>query len=182
MPRFVSSLAIVLAIASPFALAGCHEEAQPVHAGEADLPPLPPSSGTPVGYLLDAREQLKLSSDQFAKLQQIDSSLAARNAEIDTQLRELEQSQPQQQEDPHEKPHVVNRAPGAGGPPTGDAARLHDMRNANDSDAIRQAWALLDPTQQDSARRLLEDRGVHVPGQRKAPPKPDDAGTPVPGI
>lgn len=178
MLRFV----IVVAIASPFAFAGCHEEPQPVHAGEADLPPLPPSSGTPVGYLLDARQQLKLSADQITKLQQIDSSLAARNAEIDTQLRELEESQPQPQQDPHEKPHPVNLAPGANGPPTGDAARLHDIRNSNDRDAIRQAWALLDKTQQDSAARILEDRGVQVPGERKAAPKQDEAGTPVPGI
>jgi hypothetical protein len=165
---------------------GCHREPTPNHAQAGDLPPLPPASGTPVGYLIDARGDLKLRDDQLAKLKDIDSSLAAKDAEIDTQLRQIEK--PQEEEEPPQRggggrPHHHNNAPGASGRPTGDAAKLHQLRAGNDRDALRQAWALLDPDQQKSAQHLLEDRGVEVPGApRKQQEQNGEDGTPVPGL
>ena len=66
-----------------FVLAACHHDPQPMHPQPGDLPPLPPASGTPIGYLLDARTDLALTPDQVTKLTKIDNSLAARDAEID---------------------------------------------------------------------------------------------------
>lgn len=176
--------ALALALAALVALPACHHEPAPVIAGEADLPPLPPSSGTPVGYLLDARDQLALTADQVAKLKQIDSSLATRDAEIDTQLRELQPKEaPDQDKDHHGEDHEHhNNAPGANGPGSVNEAHLHDIRNRNDQDALRQAWALLDPTQQTKAAQILQDRGVPVPGQKAQQAQTSDDGTPVPGL
>jgi hypothetical protein len=179
--RFVFPLICLL-------IAGCHREPEPAHARAGDLPPLPPASGTPVGYLIDARGELKLRDDQLSKLKDIDSSLAARDAEIDTQLRQIEK--PQEEDEPPQRggggggrAHHHNNAPGASGQPTGDAAKLHQIRASNDREALRQAWALLDPDQQKSAQHILEDRGVEVPGApKKQQDQTSDDGTPVPGL
>ncbi|HEU4733008.1 MAG TPA: hypothetical protein VFT22_34175, partial [Kofleriaceae bacterium] len=66
------------------ASAGCHHDTDPppMHPQEGELPPLPPSSGTPVGYLIDAAGQLELRDDQLARLKEIDQSLSARDDEI----------------------------------------------------------------------------------------------------
>ena len=118
------------------ALAGCSREPAPV-TPTSELPPLPPSSGTPVGYLLDHSGELALSTDQVDKLRTIDTSLAARNDGIDTQLREIER--PQEEAPPDKNappPPPPNRAPGA--EPvhtTPDAAKLHEARAANSKDA-----------------------------------------------
>ena len=174
----------VFALLSLLVAASCHREPAPQHVQPGDLPPLPPASGTPVGYLLDARGDLKLREDQVAKLKDIDASLAARDAEIDTQLRQIDAKNAEEDEPPQrgQKPHRKNLAPGASGPPQGDAAKLHQMRNANDREAIRAAWALLDPDQQKQAQHILEDRGVEVPGAQKKPDQTTDDGTPVPGL
>ena len=37
------------------------------------------------------------------------------------------------------------------------------------------AFAVLDPEQQDAARRLLDERGITAPGAEKKPPARDDA-------
>jgi hypothetical protein len=71
------------------ALACCHSDPQPMHPKPGDLPPLPPASGTPIGYLIDAQADLQLRDEQLTQLKQIDTSLAARDAEIDTQLRQI---------------------------------------------------------------------------------------------
>jgi hypothetical protein len=91
-------LALVAALFAPVAFAGCQKEKPPSYAEQ----PLPPASGTPIGYLIDNSGQLELSAEQVEKLQTIDNSLSARNEAIDTQLREIEKPEPVE-EDPNDK-------------------------------------------------------------------------------
>jgi len=157
------------------ALAACHHDADPppMHPREGDLPPLPPSSGTPVGYLIDNAGQLNLHDDQLARLKEIDQSLAARNDEIDTQLRIIEKPDEDPPPGPGQPPRRHNNAPGAQIKTTADAAKLHDAHKANDAEALRKAFAVFDPPQQATARRLLEDRGITAPGSEAKPPRRD---------
>lgn len=151
-----------------------------MHPKEGELPPLPPSSGTPVGYLVDNAGQLQLSEDQLKQLKEIDRSLAAKDDEIDTQLRIIEKPAEDPEPAKGEPPPRHNNAPGAQIHTTPDAAKLHRARKENDYEALRQAFALLDPTQQTAARRLLEDRGVTAPGSATKPPKETlDDGVPL---
>src|SRR5580704_13207203 len=71
-----------------FALA-CHHDTGPTTIGPTEPPPLPPASGTPIGYLIDDATELQLSDDQVAKLKDIDTGLSARVESIDSQLRAL---------------------------------------------------------------------------------------------
>jgi hypothetical protein len=176
--------ALVLALA----FAGCHHDPQPMHPAPGDLPPLPPASGTPIGYLIDDKADLGLRDDQLTQLKQIDTSLAARDAEIDTQLRQIERPEEDEQLDPKDikngkKPHRHAYAPGADMTTNGDAQKLHQMRSQNDREAVKKAMALLDPPQQDKAKKILADHDVEVPGASKKndQPNPDD-GQPVPGL
>jgi len=163
-------------------LAGCRHDTDPppMHPKEGELPPLPPSSGTPVGYLVDNASQLQLRDDQLLQLKEIDRSLAARDDEIDTQLRMIEKPA---EDPPVEKgapPPRHNNAPGAQIRTTADASKLHAARKANDFEALQKAFALLDPPQQVTARRLLEDRGVTAPGSDvKVPKRSADDGVPL---
>jgi hypothetical protein len=162
-------------------LSGCHKDTDPppMHPREGELPPLPPSSGTPVGYLLDNASQLELRDDQLKQLKEIDQSLAARDAEIDTQLRIIEKPQEDPEVPKGAPPPRHNNAPGAQVKTTADAAKLHSARKDNDSEALQKAFALLDPAQRTTARKLLEDRGVTAPGSTKAPKPQSDDGTPL---
>ncbi len=164
-------LAAVLAI--PWFTA-CHHDPQPMTPGQGELPPLPPSSGTPIGYLIDNAPQLELKDDQVVKLKEIDRSLAARNDGIDTQLREIEKPDEEQAEK-GKLPPRYNNAPGKGAiKTTSDAGKLHDAHSANDRAALEQAFALLEPKQQEIARKLLDDRGISSPGSPpKAAPEPE---------
>lgn len=163
-----ATLVALLALAGPV---GCSHDADqtPAHPQEAP-PPLPPSSGTPVGYLLDSASSLSLREDQVQQLQTIDKSLSARDEEIDTQLRIIEQPTEDPKPQAGERMHLHNNAPGAQIKTTPDAAKLHAARKENDDDALRKAFAVLDASQQATARKLLEDRGVTPPG---APAKPE---------
>lgn len=163
-------------------LAGCHHDTDPppMHPQEGDLPPLPPSSGTPVGYLIDNAGPLQLRDDQLSKLQDIDKSLAVRDDEIDTQLRLIEKPEQDPDAPKGTPPPRHNNAPGAQVHTTPDAAKLHNARKDNDSDALRRAFALLDPGQQATARKLLEDRGVAAPGSKPLDKqRTSDDGTPL---
>ena len=171
-----------LAVSLVFLLA-CHHDPAPTHAAPGDLPPLPPASGTPIGYLLDSAVDLKLRDDQVTQLKEIDASLAARDAEIDTQLRQIEKPAEEEEGPPqpgHKRPHR-NNAPGQNMQTTGDAKRLHEMRAANDRDALKRAWKLLDNDQQTAATKILGDHDVEVPGAPKKAQAPSDDGTPLPG-
>lgn len=152
-------------------LVGCRHDTDPppVQPQAGDLPPLPPSSGTPVGYLVDNAAQLQLRDDQIAKLKEIDQSLGARNAEIDTQLRMIEKPEDDPEPERGAPPKRHNNAPGAQIKTTPDAAKLHEAHSDNTREALQQAFALLDPAQQTTARRLLEDRGVAAPGAARQP-------------
>lgn len=163
-----------LLLSSP--LGACHKDTDPppMHPKEGELPPLPPSSGTPVGYLLDNSSQLKLREDQVQKLKEIDTSLAAKDDEIETQIRMIEKPDEEPAEKGQPPPHH-NNAPGAQVKTTPEAAKLKSVRNSNDQDALQKAFALLDPDQQTMARKLLEDRGIQAPGSVKKPETHDDA-------
>jgi hypothetical protein len=134
-------------------------------------PPLPPASGSVIGYLLDAQHDLALRDDQISKLEKLDNSLAARNGQIDAQLRMIEKPVPAEEMSPQqmkagEAAPRYNNAPGASTVGTDDSRKLHQMRDDNDRDAIKQAMAVLDADQQAKARRILQDRGVVLPGEK----------------
>ncbi|CAN5730557.1 hypothetical protein BH11MYX1_BH11MYX1_51230 [soil metagenome] len=177
--RFV--LCVVLAVAA------CHGEPAPHHPAEGEVPPLPPASGTPVGYLLDASTELKLRPEQLEKLQKIDTALVAENSDLDVQLRQIEKPEPEEQISPQEakagrKAERHNMAPGSSVAGNANSVRLHQIRNNNDKEALTEAWKLLDPDQQSAAKKVLEDRGLEVPGPPKGPKGPDEAGQPIPGM
>ena len=163
-------------------LAGCHHDTDPppMHPKEGELPPLPPSSGTPVGYLVDNAEPLKLRDDQLLQLKEIDRSLAAQDDEIDTQLRLIEKPEQDPEAPKGQPPPRHNNAPGAQVHTTADAGKLHNARKENDIEALKKAFALLDPAQQGPARKLLEDRGVTTPAPDiKRPKRKAGDGAPV---
>ena len=156
---------------------------KPMQPQDGELPPLPPASGTAVGYLVDNASQLKLSDEQLDKLKALDTSLSAKNDSIETQLRQMERPD----EAPPEKdkpPPRHNNAPGAQVTSSPDAQKLHRARAANDQDALHKAFAVLDDSQKTIAKRLLEDRGITPPGAaaKKGEPSGTDDGTPVPGM
>jgi len=164
------------------AIAGCRHDTDPppMQPKNGELPPLPPSSGTPVGYLLDNASSLKLRDDQFTKLSEIDKSLSARDDAIDTQLRIIEKPEADPETVKGAPPAHHNNAPGAQVRTTPDAAKLHAARRENDFEALQKAFALLDPDQQVTARKLLEDRGISPPGRAGKPPKrATDDGVPL---
>ena len=72
-------LAFVIALALGV-VTGCTTNKQEVLEPGGPVP-LPPASGTAIGYLIDAQGDLKLRDDQLTKLHQIDDSLAARNGQ-----------------------------------------------------------------------------------------------------
>lgn len=163
-------------------LAGCHHDTDPppMHPKDGELPPLPPSSGTPVGYLVDNAGQLQLRDDQLKQLKEIDKSLAAKDDEIDTQLRLIEKPQDDPETPKGAPPPRHNNAPGAQIRTTPDAGKLHDARKTNDAEALQKAFAILDPAQKATARKLLEERGVTAPGSdTKQPKRTSDDGVPL---
>lgn len=174
---------------------GCHHDPQPVAPGEGgELPPLPPASGTPVGYLLDNADKLALTGEQIDKLKKIDNSLSAQNDGIQTQLREIEKPEDDEDEAPHKPkpgeaaPKPKNNAPGAYAVhQTAGSEKLHAAIELNNKDALQRAFAILDDTQKATARKLLDDRGVAAPGGaapgKNQPPPPasgeDNGGVPL---
>lgn len=170
-------------VAALFASAACHKEPPPAYAEQ----PLPPASGTAIGYLIDNSGQLDLSAEQVTKLQAIDDSLSARNESIDTQLREIEKPEPIEEDPKNPSATPPNMAPGA--QPirtTKDAGKLHEARKTNSKEALEKAFALLDATQQEQARALLAERGITAPKTataktevKTATPAPE-GDTPVP--
>lgn len=150
-----------------------HDEPPPVAPKEAELPPLPSSSGTLIGFLLDNAGQLNLRDDQLAKLKEMDSSLSARDDEIETQIRLIEKPEEDPEVPKGAPPPRHNNAPGKQVKTNDDAAKLHQQRKTIDDEALHKAFALLDPEQQTTARKLLEDRGVAAPGSTIKPHQHD---------
>ena len=163
------------------AFTACKKDPPIMKPQEGELPPLPPASGTAIGYLVDNSSQLELSEDQLTKLKNIDNSLAARNDVIDTQLRAIERPAEEQPGEKGAPPPRHNNAPGAQVKTTPDAAKLHQARKANDKDALDRAFALLDSKQQARARKLLDERGISAPGStsQKEPSREGADGVPL---
>lgn len=161
---------------------------QPEKPAPDELPPLPPASGTAVGYLVDAARELQLRDDQLEKLKEIDASLAAENGQIDAQLRQIEKPVPAEELSPQQQkagvqPARYNNAPGASTIITEDSMKLRRMRDANDREALEKAFALLDPQQLEKAKQILTDRGIDIPGEQKPEEtRSDEDGQPLPGM
>ncbi len=159
--RLISSV-LFLALA----VGGCSRDGRPTTPSDTEMAPLPPASGTPVGYLLDNSSQLNLTGEQYDKLRKIDASLSARNDAIDTQLREIETPEEEAPPDKNAPPPIrpKNMAPGAAPMrTTNDASKLHQARSEQNTEALEKAFALLDATQQLEARKLLAARGIASP-------------------
>jgi hypothetical protein len=179
--RFVLLFALALA-----GVSACKEKSEVIEPGGP--PPLPPASGTAVGYLVDASADLQLSGEQLEKLKHIDDSLAAQNGSIEAQIRQIEQPAPAEELTPQQmkagaKEQRYDNAPGKSTVQTSDSQRLHKIHDDNERVALKKALALLDAQQLEKAKRILQDRGVDVPGETKqqAPTSSDD-GTPLPGM
>lgn len=128
--------------------------------------PLPPASGTAVGYLIDNAGSLDLKQEQLDKLKQIDVSLAAKNETLEVQMREIEQpEEPEEAPDKHETEiKSKNWAPGATAVHTTDGSgMLHEAHTQNTQEALTKAFAVLDEKQQQTALKLLADRGIKGP-------------------
>jgi len=193
--RVLSRLSFALALAC-----ACHHDAPAPKLEPGETQPLPPSSGTPIGYLVDAAGDLKLTDDQVGKLKDLDDALAARLESIDSQLRGNEKpvggdAPPPQQgrrggrrggmgtggggmsggSRPHRNRGGQGSGSGSGGPSphAGDVARLSNQRSAEVKDALTRAFAILDDTQQTAAKKLLADHDVDVEtGSAPPPPSP----------
>ena len=157
--------ALSCSVVQPSSPIACHSD--PAPGTPRAVPPLPPSSGTPIGYLLDAASDLKLRDDQLGKMKELDSSLAARDAEIDTQLRQIEKPDEEEAKAEKEQHRHHNNAPGVGMKTTADAGKLHDARNRNDREALgRRVRAPRPPSRRTPAKKLLEDRGGSGAGEQ----------------
>ena len=167
---------------------GCSHEAKPVVAPDEHAP-LPPASGTPIGYLVDDAVELRLRQDQLDKLRAIDDDLSAKLAALDTELRTPD---PVATDNRPDKPRGLGfhaggsqGAMGMPGPPgslpvgggaasyqgeappekqvviAADTVNHVSQKRAYDlREAIRRALALLDEEQRVIARRVLTERGV----------------------
>lgn len=184
------ALGLTLDLVTAVALAGlgCSHEARPVAAPEEHAP-LPPASGSPIGYLVEDAGELKLSDDQLARLRQIDDELGTKLAASETALRTPE---PVPRDNRPDAPRGLGFRAGGGretvddhgmplaqpvhGSATGfpsdnTQARqyvipgatidgIYRDRARDTRDAIRRALALFDDAQQTIARRVLTEHGV----------------------
>jgi hypothetical protein len=173
--------------------AACGGNSPPAPQEPADHLPLPPASGTPVGYLIDGAGELHLRDDQIAQLKQIDSSLASELDVIDTRLRA---ASPPAQGSGSPPPqmgmggrggrhggggrHRGGNGGGSASPqPHGDPAaanRLTEERRADVKDALTRAFAVLDADQKPTAKKLLEDHDVDVDDPKPAATHASDGG------
>lgn len=167
----------------------CHHDPAPATpADPSDKPPLPPASGTPVGFIIDDAGDLKLRDDQVAKLREIDTSLAAQLEVIDSQTRAANKPAEEAAAPApsgggrHGGRHGGMGGGGMGGSPSGGGhhkrggagggsgapsnsamvSKLVDERTADVKDALERAFALLDPAQQAGAKKVLTDHDVDV--------------------
>jgi hypothetical protein len=156
--------------------AACGGSSSPAPQAPADKPPLPPASGTPIGYLIDDASELHLRDDQLAQLRQLDTQLAADLDAIDTHLRAAQPQAAPQQAPPQmgggRHRGGGGRRRGGGGQsqaprpaPTGDPAaadKLTEQRRADVKDALAKAFTVLDADQQPVAKKLLQEHDVDL--------------------
>jgi hypothetical protein len=174
--------------------AACGGSSAPPPHDPADKPPLPPASGTPVGYLVDGASDLHLRDDQVAKLKQIDGTLAGELDEIDTKLRSTSPKPAESSPPPqgmgmggrggHRGGGGRHRGGGGGNGSAapvqhGDPAaanRLTDERREDVKHALEQAFAILDDDQKPAAKKLLQDHDVDLDDDKPAAPPTSDDG------
>jgi len=174
---------VIRTLVLALALAACGGSSTPAPQEPADKPPLPPASGTPIGYLIDGAGDLHLRDDQLTQLRQIDTSLSGELDVIDTKLRGAT-AKPEDSAGP--PPQSMggrggrrggmgggmggrgrHRSGGGGGSaaPHGDPAaadRLTEERRADVKEALARAFAVLDAAQQPAAKKILEDHDVDL--------------------
>jgi hypothetical protein len=179
-------MAVLVAAAACGGAQGEHVTAEPVSGGPGERSS-PAPSDTPISVLLEQGGQLRLSADQVAKLKTIDQRLAARNDQIDAELRFLDppvRMDPGVSNDGMTASHPSQGGARTGGAPIGagieagieasrdassesstnvhrdpsDRYRLLNERASNVRDAIDRALVLLNPEQQDLARKLLDEQ------------------------
>ncbi len=182
-------LAVVAAVAFAWIGACHHDAAAPIEpAAPGERPPLPPASGTPIGFLLDDTS-LKLSDDQATQLRAIDTSLSARLESIDAQTRAANRPSEEAASPAPQgggggrhggrgggmgggggggggggRHHKSGGGGGSGASPSSAAAvnRLADERNADVKDALTRAFAVLDSAQQVVAKKVLSEHDVDL--------------------
>ncbi len=172
-------------------------------------PPLPPASGTPIGFLIDDAGDMHLSDDQVVKLRDIDTSLAAELEVIDSQVRSA--TRPPDPDPSQQQPRRGGRHGGMGmggggmgggggggggggrhrgsGAGAGSGARaanaanvdkLTEQRTADVRDALHRAFDLLDPHQQETAKKVLAAHDVDLDtGATPPTPGASDGAPPV---
>jgi hypothetical protein len=162
---------------------GCSRDARPAQPTVApdEHPPLPPASGTPIGYLVDGAGELTLTADQIDQLRAIDDQLARQLAADDGEMR----PDPVPVSGREDKPRGLGLRGAAAGPdrtgainagstssgqaspssgqiviPASTVNQVNQQRARHIRDAIRRVFAVLDSAQQAGARRVLTDHGV----------------------
>jgi hypothetical protein len=178
-------LAVALAaLAGAGIAAACNRDAAPAAqpVGPEEPPPLPPASGSPIGFLLDD-PRLSLRDDQRTQLHAIDSELAGKLIYLDSVMRNTgSAAAPAEDSRRGGIAFGASRAEGSnvqgvGGRDDGGAGggarsaqiaadnaairkRVPEVRAHDVRDAIARAFAVIDPPQRDIARKVLVERGV----------------------
>lgn len=161
--------------------AGCHHEEPPPKLEPGEKQPLPPSSGTPIGFLIDDASDLSLTPDQLAQLQGIDLGLQARLESLD---KSAPRPQPAQGQTPpmgrhggrgggrhrqQQQPPPQQAGSGSAGP---QIAQQSDAKRAEVKDAIGKALAILDVPQRVLARKVLAEHDVDWDDAAQKPSMP----------
>ncbi len=189
---------LAIGFAAALATVACHHDPEP--AKPTETAPLPSSSGTPVGFLIDGKDQLHLSEDQVGQLRNIDRQLQEDLKAIDGRLHAATKAS-QGSGDPAPQPAMgrhrggggmggggmggggMSRGGGGGrrrsgsgsgsGAPGGGVNQLGDQRAALVHDALTRSLATLDPAQQTSAKQLLSDHDIDLDTDHPAAPADD---------
>ncbi len=184
--------------AAALAAAACHHDPEP--AKPAETAPLPSSSGTPVGFLIDGKDQLHLTEDQVGQLRNIDRQLQEDLKAIDGRLHAATKAAQAGSGDAQPQPSMGGRHRGGGmgggmgrgmgggggggggghhhggsssGAAGGGINQLGDQRAALVHDALTRSLAALDPAQQTSAKQLLADHDIDLDTDHPAAPATD---------
>jgi hypothetical protein len=192
----VLSANTLLAMAAALGLAaGCHHDAPPARPGPGEVPPLPPSSGTPLGYLIDDADELKLTTDQVIQLKDIDQGLEARLDVLDARSSSTPPT-PSAGVRPMRGGKMHGHGGGGGrharprggdgnphGPPaSNDPAQAGAQRMTEVRDALARAFAIMDETQQAAARKLLAAHDIELTPQAGSDaPAPSGSDAPATG-
>ena len=183
-------LALALAAVALVAVA-CHHDSDPAVPMDPSEQPLPPASGTPIGFLIDDSE-MHLSAEQLGKLRDIDTGLQAQLDQIDKATRSAaalaanqgSNAAPQQPMGRHHRGGMGGGMGGGGmgggggggggsgghhhGSGGGSAAfaattgQLADERTSDVKYALERAFVVLDPAQRARAKQVLSDHDVDL--------------------